>query len=67
MKKPISRILIINDEKLVLTHIAVDATPDHERNFEVGGGGERSHRFFGDLIPHSNVTRRTDSNPGLLP
>jgi transposase InsO family protein len=23
-----------------LTHIAVDATPDHERNFEVGGGGE---------------------------
>lgn len=30
----------------ILTFIAVDATPDNERNYGVEGGGERSHNFL---------------------
>ena len=30
----------------VLTFIAVDATPDNERNSGVEGGGERPHNFL---------------------
>ena len=51
---------------MILTIIAVDATPDHERNLR-GRWQEEVAHFFGDLIPYSNVTHRTDSNPGLHP
>lgn len=51
---------------LVLTIMVVAATPEDERDFGVEGVGGRGRKSFWRLDPVSNVTRRTDSHPGLL-